>query len=81
MAVKEPWNIYEGYPVNCDCETREMGLNNIANWGAIAGNSIDYQYNGLGNVIFAIYKTDGVTAFTLNYQYDGLGNVIRIITT
>jgi hypothetical protein len=81
MAVKEPWNIYEGYPVNCDCETQEMGLNNIANWGAIAGNSIDYQYNGLGNVILAIYKKDGVTAFTLNYQYDGLGNVIRIITT
>jgi hypothetical protein len=58
-----------------------MGLNNIANWGAITGNSIDYSYDGLGNVILAIYKKDGVTAFTLNYAYDGLGNVTRITTT
>lgn len=80
MAVKEPWNIYEGYSVNCDCETRGMGLNDIANWGAIAGNSIDYEYDS-GNVISATYKKDGVTVFTLSYQYDGLGNVIKITTT
>jgi hypothetical protein len=81
MAVKEPWNIYEGYSVNCDCETRGMGLNDIANWGAIAGNSIDYAYDGSGNVISATYKKDGVDQFKLIYTYDGLGNVINITTT
>lgn len=81
MAVKEPWNIYEGYSVNCDCETQGMGLKNIANWGAVAGNSIDYAYDGLGNVISATYKKDGIIQFTLTYTYDGLGNVISIVTS
>ena len=51
MAVKEPWNIYQGYPVNCACETGDTVVDSIenlgdklANWTNVVGNSIEYSY-------------------------------------
>jgi hypothetical protein len=87
MAIKEPWNIYEGYPVNCACETGDTIVNaveslgdKIGTWTNTIGNSIEYTYIG-NNVETAEYKTNGVTIFTQTFAYDGNNNVIRIITT
>ena len=81
MAIKEPWNIYEGYIVDCNCEIQKMGLNNVTNWSAIPGHSIDYAYDGSGNVISATYKRDGIEQFKLIYTYDGSGNITNVTTS
>lgn len=85
MAYKEPWNIYQGYPVNCDCESYSgstFGVTyDVENWSSKPGNSISYNYDGLGNVSSAEYYTSGTLAFTITYTYDGGGNVTSITTS
>jgi hypothetical protein len=79
MAIKEPWNIYGGYPVNCTCENISA-VADSGSWTNVSGNSIDYTYIG-NNVETAEYKTNGVTIFTQTFAYDGNNNVISITTT
>ena len=87
MAIKEPWNIYSGYPVDCKCETGDTVVDaveslgdKIANWTNVIGNSIVYAYVG-NNVETAQYKTNGITIFTQTFLYDGNNNCISITTT
>jgi hypothetical protein len=86
MAYKEPWNINLGYPVDCACETygsssgTTVGVS-TSNWNTAVGNSINYTYNGNGDVETAEYLTNGILQFTLTYTYDGNDNVIAITTT
>ena len=77
MAVKEPWNIYLGYPVDCACETADRSVN----WTNIAGNSVNYTYDVNNNVILAEYYTGATLVFTQTFTYDGNNNVTSVVTT
>lgn len=77
MAVKEAWNIYQGYPVNCACETADKSVN----WTNIAGNSINYTYDSNNNVTVAEYYTGVTLVFTQTFTYDVNNNVISVVTS
>lgn len=76
MAVKEPWNINLGYPVNCACESADKSVN----WTNIAGNSIEYTYVG-NNVTVAQYYTGATLVFTQTFTYDVNNNVTSVVTS
>lgn len=78
MAVKEPWNINLGYPVDCACETADKSVN----WTNIAGNSIEYTYEPVtNNVLTAEYYTGATLVFTQTFTYDSNNNVIKVVTS
>ena len=77
MAVKEPWNINLGYPVDCACETADRSVN----WTNIAGNSVNYTYDVNNNVTLAEYYTGATLVFTQTFAYDVNNNVTSVVTS
>jgi hypothetical protein len=87
MAVKEPWNINLGYPVDCACETADRSVN----WTNITGNSVNYTYytgvaagnpsGDTNNVETAEYFTGATLVFTQTFIYNANNNVTSVVTT
>lgn len=50
-------------------------------WLKFAGHSVDYTYDGNGNVTLAEYKSGVTVIWTETYTYDVNNNVTNITTT